>query len=1165
MGDYVVFWYMTDNVPGWSAPDAARINGAVNVEVENVVPLNWGNLGAQASDRDELRGLLVDALNNHPGNHFTAVDQPAANGAGTIQVTYNTQGAVQTPQMLPLVDVLNDNFTFTVDAEGRNFEQGDRGDRLWSSTLWTGLGNETRALVPQTARYYLKLFNAVHSEQLPRSFEVSIHALTQGWEEGNGLDLIGYVHQDEASWSARISTRIAQVITVQLDSDNSVAYQNNSISIYDGQNNKFNFFFQTALNESESGIASGTDVAVDLRNIAQGATILTVLRDAISAQPGFTTALAADNEPGAFPQHIVVTNNTPGEADEPSLSDGAPVVFSTTTAGANNTSWSTPGGAFLDSVDIAPWNYPEELPDPEPAQPAVFTQTFELGTEDLEIDITNIVVRHWMEEALEVEASNGPNVDGDAQDARGHAGLIIKLSPQFESGANMESYYTKRFFARDSEFFFKRPVIEARWNSSVQDDIGRLRNANPHQALAASQLSTYYYNRVDGQLTDFPQDGGNDVVPSFALTTDPGLLNVVSLAAGQGPFMRGLDGDFKRNNTFGVQITNAAVLKFDVDNAINRSTGYMRILIDPAGRTLVNNHNHIEAEALAAHKIHIYWREDPGSFDLAPKIDPATGEDRGGYALDVAHSDEGNTSIIVRVGQWNKRFRKGSSVESAKNRLISAMNLINAINDLAGEYYHAELGSRNSFPVVNFYTKEVQPTTPLGDLATLLDGNDDIILAYRPAPNDDVEHVRLLRPAPAPDFVLQNSWDPYDPAAPFPYAADFMDNLLTPEYDACASAADPAACRVAARVAAFGNGTSEVSEIAITGNEALGQLADLQDFYNSYWYFTVSTTAGQRYNFHFASVDLIGFQAHPNPPDGDANTTNILVDINAPGNNGSLLVAMANAISSVDGLSAVIGAPTAAALNGFLTGVIITADIGGPTIDIAQVTIPGSPLADETRVATAVQGSLPLELFDFSEALMAGQIGTNDPTSVDATRVSEGVYRADFIVPTNVLSSTLYEKWELGGELLKGHNGSHSARLKQWHEAKDEIKLTDLYSLSVTNLEASYTNETSPRFNVFVKPRNRKPNVVSRNLGNVTGLIIPSIYYSLHRVSDGTIVIPFGTGVDDHTLLSYDDKGSYFDLDMSMLEEGYSYGIKFAFLINGTLEEQPDVFRFRVE
>ena len=41
--------------------------------------------------------------------------------------------------------------------------------------------------------------------------------------------------------------------------------------------------------------------------------------------------------------------------------------------------------------------------------------------------------------------------------------------------------------------------------------------------------------------------------------------------------------------------------------------------------------------------------------------------------------------------------------------------------------------------------------------------------------------------------------------------------------------------------------------------------------------------------------------------------------------------------------------------------------------------------------------------------------------------------------------------------------------------------------------------------------------------------------------------------------------GNYFDLNMDMLESGYSYGVKFTYYVNGSYVEQPETFKFRVE
>ena len=51
------------------------------------------------------------------------------------------------------------------------------------------------------------------------------------------------------------------------------------------------------------------------------------------------------------------------------------------------------------------------------------------------------------------------------------------------------------------------------------------------------------------------------------------------------------------------------------------------------------------------------------------------------------------------------------------------------------------------------------------------------------------------------------------------------------------------------------------------------------------------------------------------------------------------------------------------------------------------------------------------------------------------------------------------------------------------------------------------------------------------------------------------------------TQMSYDVSGNYFDLDMDLLQPGYSYGIKLSYF-NETVQsyvEQPYEWKFRVE
>jgi len=153
----------------------------------------------------------------------------------------------------------------------------------------------------------------------------------------------------------------------------------------------------------------------------------------------------------------------------------------------------------------------------------MYEQTFEGGTEDLEVDISKLV-EQW--------------IDGTTN----NYGVGIYLSSSFEAyysgsaGADtgsilnntegaLKSYYTKRFFARGTQYFFKKPVIEARWDSSRRDDRGEFYFSSS-LAPAADNLNTLYlYNFIRGRLRDIPSVGTGAILVSLysgsATNSDP--------------------------------------------------------------------------------------------------------------------------------------------------------------------------------------------------------------------------------------------------------------------------------------------------------------------------------------------------------------------------------------------------------------------------------------------------------------------------------------------------------------------------------------------------------------------------------------------------------------------------------------------------------------------
>lgn len=109
----------------------------------------------------------------------------------------------------------------------------------------------------------------------------------------------------------------------------------------------------------------------------------------------------------------------------------------------------------------------------------VTTATFEEGTEDALMDITDLV-EAW--------------IDGGTA----NHGIMVRLSGSFEGGTN--SFYTKKFSARNSEYFFKRPVIEARWDSSERDDRNNFYAKSNLRSESDNQNVIAIKNYVDGTL-----------------------------------------------------------------------------------------------------------------------------------------------------------------------------------------------------------------------------------------------------------------------------------------------------------------------------------------------------------------------------------------------------------------------------------------------------------------------------------------------------------------------------------------------------------------------------------------------------------------------------------------------------------------------------------------
>ena len=179
-------------------------------------------------------------------------------------------------------------------------------------------------------------------------------------------------------------------------------------------------------------------------------------------------------------------------------------------------------------------------------------------------------------------------------------------------------------------------------------------------------------------------------------------------------------------------------------------------------------------------------------------------------------------------------------------------------------------------------------------------------------------------------------------------------------------------------------------------------------------------------------------------------------------------------------------------------------------------------------------------------------------TPVTGGWVSTGIYSASVCVDSN--ASTLYDVW---------HSGStqyHTGTISTDSFAGSNYSTTKNYVFSVTNMQQEYYPEQSARFRFFAREKKWAPNIYTVAQSTVPNLIFESASYQITRVVDDYVVIDYGTGSTNHTMLSYDVSGNYFDLDVSMLEPGYTYGIHLSIYDDAikSYVEQPTEFKFKV-
>jgi|1_EtaG_2_1085319.scaffolds.fasta_scaffold00354_2 hypothetical protein len=200
-----------------------------------------------------------------------------------------------------------------------------------------------------------------------------------------------------------------------------------------------------------------------------------------------------------------------------------------------------------------------------------------------------------------------------------------------------------------------------------------------------------------------------------------------------------------------------------------------------------------------------------------------------------------------------------------------------------------------------------------------------------------------------------------------------------------------------------------------------------------------------------------------------------------------------------------------------------------------------------------------------------GSVRSGYLTVVTGGIVSTGIYSASFAFTGSSTLETIYDVWFTGSHntinaydaLTQYFTGSAKTITPR---ASNTISRPSYY-LNVTNLRNRYNSNDTVRFNLYVRNKNWSPTIYNVANSTVETTTIHSASYRVYRTLDAYEAVPYGTGSELHTGLSYDVSGNYFDFNMKLLEPGYEYAFKFAFYDNKlkTWIEQDTAFKFRVE
>ena len=338
--------------------------------------------------------------------------------------------------------------------------------------------DRTNGLIPASGNvdWYINLYNAPHAFTLPKDFKMVIKVCSGSWQEGRGLDLDNYT---DLTYEGTGSNWIRK-------GAHGAGY---STWLTEGGD-----FAESVLSPAyTASFVDGTeDLSVDISDIVED-----WLAGGAKAQGTITPS-----ETGTIPDDYNGAEFTITD------SHGTTVTYKYSTSTATSAGSTIGINGASDNEDVAEKvesaiNNTSQLrlsAIKNPAGTSILLTMQDIGLAGNTngglglIDISSSTGQH-----SKVDFVNGTGIP--------NFGLGVFLSSSYETGSYTN--YTKKFFARSSEYFFLRPNLEARWDSTKKDSAANFVQSSS-LATADDNLNTLYlYNYVRGKLQNIPANASH--------------------------------------------------------------------------------------------------------------------------------------------------------------------------------------------------------------------------------------------------------------------------------------------------------------------------------------------------------------------------------------------------------------------------------------------------------------------------------------------------------------------------------------------------------------------------------------------------------------------------------------------------------------------------------